>query len=264
MPNWLDFEKECERYLNATYANGCVSFEGKGGHDATQLDISVLKNGLNDFYVEAKMPNSQCGQFVLLQDLENKKFIFSPRNDSDEQDAMKIIEHMNENFDLYRDGHALKIDPDAEYRWVMKHYHDNGARFFITKNQSSFMIFPVTKLANYFSIDATYRIKGSGSASVPARSRRSVIDLLRLEDPDAKTWVEDKHLCVRSDKLAARTTLIDGDNRYYVSPTENAGVFRIRKLSHTRNMNVIFSISLKPEVRQNPDDLAEFLQALNA
>lgn len=126
------------------------------------------------------------------------------------------------------------------------------------------MIFPIAKLADYFSISAVYRVKASGSAPVPPTAHQSVTELLKAEDPDAEIWSEGKYLYMRASRLAAKMILIDDDgSRYYLSPTEDAGVFQIRKLSHTRNMNVIFSISLKPEARQNSEDLKEFLQALS-
>lgn len=61
---WENFENECVNFLSDKYGN---YFELKGKTDSTVSDIYFSKND-KCFFIEAKMPSSQCGQFVLLPD----------------------------------------------------------------------------------------------------------------------------------------------------------------------------------------------------
>ncbi|WP_313018939.1 hypothetical protein [Acetoanaerobium noterae] len=57
------------------------------------------------FYIEAKMPSAQSGQFVLLPDSDKKEFVFSPRNKSKiDENVQFIIDHMNKNFSKYENA----------------------------------------------------------------------------------------------------------------------------------------------------------------
>ena len=92
--NWKEFEVFCVTYLNKTYGN---KFVKKGESDSTASDI--LFTGNNPFYIEAKMPHSQCGQFVLIPNKSEYKFDYSPKNKSEINPyTQEIMQFMSENF----------------------------------------------------------------------------------------------------------------------------------------------------------------------
>lgn len=75
MATWDNFEIEATRYLENKFGS-FASFVHQGGADSTVPDIFVrLKSG-KSFYIEAKHSPAQCGQFVLLPNIQtNHLFI---------------------------------------------------------------------------------------------------------------------------------------------------------------------------------------------
>lgn len=79
MATWDNFEIEATRYLENKFGS-FASFIHQGGADSTVPDIFVrLKSG-KSFYIEAKHSPAQCGQFVLLPNIQTKSFIYSRKN----------------------------------------------------------------------------------------------------------------------------------------------------------------------------------------
>lgn len=103
MSDWRQFELECVDYLKKQYGN---FFEHLGFSDSTTSDIKYNR-GDKSFFIEAKMPQAQSGQFVLLPDLKNRKFIFSPRNKS-EMDKVK--------FSVIDSDYMIRLVSDDIYR----------------------------------------------------------------------------------------------------------------------------------------------------
>ena len=71
-----EFELECFEYLEKKYKSINVKFKHHNTADSTQSDIEVIINKESVFFIEAKNSAAQSGQFVLLADDKNKKFIF--------------------------------------------------------------------------------------------------------------------------------------------------------------------------------------------
>ena len=90
MSTWKDFEIQCTEYLNSCYGT-YAKFTLQGGANSTVPDIYVKTNTGSSFYIEVKEPNAQSGQFVLLPDEINKKFVFSPRNKTAANEFTDII-----------------------------------------------------------------------------------------------------------------------------------------------------------------------------
>lgn len=64
--SWKTFEEECTSYLNRKYG---IKFEQQGESDSTVSDI-LYCGEKKCFYIEAKMPNAQCGQLYYYQILK--------------------------------------------------------------------------------------------------------------------------------------------------------------------------------------------------
>ena len=78
MADWLVFEEQCTQYLNDKFGDQ-ASFCHLGSADSTVPDIRVETKSGKKFYMDAKLAPAQCGQFVLLPDVVNRRFVFSKK-----------------------------------------------------------------------------------------------------------------------------------------------------------------------------------------
>ena len=77
----------------------------QGDADLTAPDILVKTSSINSFYIDAKRSPAQCGQFVLLPDLEAGTFEYSRLNvNRTNSYAEMIINYMNDDFDAFREA----------------------------------------------------------------------------------------------------------------------------------------------------------------
>lgn len=253
------FEIRCFEYLKNTYATKETRFDRKGGMDSTTSDIAVIKNNKVDYYIEAKDSSAQSGQFVLLPDETSRTFIFSPRNHSEPNDMTDIIiEYMNQDFDRFNNagtsGESLDIDTEVFAKWIVEHYKNRNVKYFMSYARE-YIIFPIRKFTSYFDIVANYRIKKSGSGD-PAKKDYYIVNSAITEIyPTAKFYEDGKKLFVELQSPLQNDRFQLGKYTYYFSKQEE-NIYRIKRLSNTYNMNVIFSIELKKG--QASDDLEEF------
>lgn len=263
MGNWQKLEIDCCNYLNNRYGSAKVKFEVTGGSDSNAPDIKVFINGLNKFNIEVKSSSAQSGQFVVFE--QKGSFVFSSRNKSDEEDASTILQYMNVNYDKYKNitttGVKLEMK-DAEYiSWVVRHYLSKNETFVITKYDNSFVLFPTNKYGEYFYTTANYRIKKSGSQDVTKSSLQLLKNYFLSFDEESILFYKGKKLFIVTEKkLGLKEKFFVGDIEFMVSEIiENE--YYIRKLSNTRNANVIFSIKLKKQ--QDSFDLKLFEKELD-
>lgn len=262
MSTWENFEFQCTDYLRNKFG-AYADFEHQGGSDSTVPDILVTQNNGNTFYIEAKHSPAQCGQFVLLPDIETRTFEYSSLNVNRMNTyATMIMNHMNNDFDSFREagtaGKDIIMDNGSEIfsNWIVQIYRDKGVRFFITNN---FTILPVERFNDYFEVTAKYRIKRSGSGNVGKSRMNSVME------------------CIESLDYAVTNSRVDGDKLFVISPQNlhdhrfilrgneymfsvRGDEYELRKLSNTYNANVIFSIRQKAAVSGISDN--EFISSL--
>ena len=245
--NWLKHEEECFEYLVSEYSTGRVSFDIRGGSVSNESDIAVNVDGHPAFYIEAKMPGSQCGQFVLFPDEASGRFVYSLRNRSPKTAAVDaIMLAMDREFDKYKvpSTKELGLDKNLYVNWIVEYYASKGVRYFITRS-NGFVIFPIERFGEYFDVSAVYRIKKSGSAN-PAQ--RDVEPIRRLLENDGLQY---GNLHFYDGKLyvdigcGRETFKIAGGSVDFFLRKERGGRYVVTKLSNTNNANVIFSISLK-------------------
>ncbi|MDO5018756.1 MAG: hypothetical protein Q4E02_05590 [Lagierella massiliensis] len=256
MEDWKKFELDCTEYLNKTYGN---NFSHLGFSDSTVSDIKFY-DGKKSFYLEAKMPSAQSGQFVLLPNYKERKFEFSSKNKSKVDESVTfIIHHMNKNFESYANagtkGLDINLSQDLFSSWITNSYKKNGVKFFITKG-TGFIIFPVEKFQDYFNISCTYRVKKSGSSNVPKKLQEEVLKIIRKQDPNCTA---NDSFEIKSSKNLDKYSFSIGDTNFLVKE-KSANLYRVRRLSNTKNANVIFSISLVQE--QNECDLKTFIDTI--
>lgn len=262
MTNWEQFEMECADFLNSKYGQ-YAEFIHKGGSDSTVQDILVHTKTGTSFYIEVKHTPAQCGQFVLLPDINNREFEYSMQNANRiNRYAEMIMQYMNEDFDAFREagtaGRKINMSNSESVfsGWIKETYRDKGVKFFITND---FLLVPLDDIEDYFDFSATYRIKRSGSSAV-GKSRISLVEnhLRSMDIVINDVQSDGKKLYVFSSEPLHKERFILEGYEYMISQRGN--MYEIRKLSNTYNANVIFSISLKRNYPQN--NMNSFLEAL--
>lgn len=246
MSTWEQFEIDCTRFLIEQFGE-YATFIHQGRSDSTVPDIKVTTKKNKQFYIEAKHSPAQCGQFVLLPNVETRKFEYSRLNSTEINEfSQVIIDHMNNNFEEFKEAGTAGKNIEFDYcqnvfnNWIIKTYRDKGVKFFITNNN---VMLPIEEFSEYFNVSAKYRIKRSGSSSVGSGNIDKVTEYLKstFSNIELKTTY-DKVFIYTNDNLHNQRFII-GRNEFMISKRENN--FEVRKLSNTFNANVIFSIELK-------------------
>lgn len=188
MKKWEKFEKDCVKFLKKEFGNH-ATFDRQGGSDPTIPDIKVtLENSGKVFYIEVKQAPARCGQFVVLPDDDNKTFVFSDKNKSENNnDVQQIIAHMEQEFDKFNkvatEGGDEKIEFEGAEQvfinWIINYYKTKNVKFFIT---NGYALIPIDQFGNYFKVTATYRKKKSGSGKPTKKNFK-----------DLKTYVKKEH-----------------------------------------------------------------------
>lgn len=247
MSIWEDFELECTDYLNKKFGL-YATFIHQGGADSTVPDILVNTKSGNSFYIDAKHSPAQCGQFVLLPNLETETFEYSRLNANRSNIyAEMIMDYMNNDFDAFREAGTAGKDIDMPNGsdifadWIIQVYRDKGAEFFITNN---YTILPIERFREYFDVSAKYRIKRSGSGNVGKGRLKLVMDYIEAHD----YIITDTRIA--GDKLFVVSPQQLHDHRFILHGIEymfslRGDEYELRKLSNTYNANVIFSIKHK-------------------
>ncbi len=271
MENWQICEAECLDYLKQNFSDNKYNFEAKGGSDSKKSDIVLTKNGIECFYIEAKMPHAQCGQFVAFPNEETKTFEYSKSNIYIENiHSELILEKMAENFDRYRnpgtEGIELLMDKTCFYSWIYEFYRNKGVRYFIVEKEvgtnnltpQNFVIFPIEHFQRYFDVDALYRRKKSGSANPSEKDYAEISKALQSEGfQTTKIYKTGKYVFAEI-AAAPLTYKIIGETHTYQLKYQKDNIFKVTKLSNTSNPNVIFAISLIQD--QVDSDLTQFKQ----
>ncbi len=249
MQKWASFELDCTNYLNENFGE-YAKFIHQGGADSNVPDIYVNTNNGNAFHMEAKHSPAQCGQFVLLPNIQKKRFEYSVKRETSINAYSDFIkEYMEKFFDEYREagttGKDIIFENCSELfsKWIIENYKSNGVRYIITND---FIILPVDDILDYFEISAKYRIKRSGSSNV---GKGFIANFDNLLNTDAFSKFMISSIRTKESKLFVHSSInlhnkrfIYNNNEYMFS--QRSSEFEVRKLSNTYNANVIFSIKL--------------------
>jgi hypothetical protein len=173
---------------------------------------------------------------------------------------------MNKNYDFFISsgtaGKNIQLSKDIFYSWIQNYYANKDARFFITNNNSKYIIFPIEKLNKYFDVYAKFRVKKSGSSSPNNSNINEILSLLKnynitISENDIERHNKDFYLNTTKNLHKKK---IKGVKYTYYFVKSAINKYKIRRLSNTNNANVIFSIKLINE--QLVEDLKEFLESL--
>jgi len=246
---WEEFEVDCVNYLRKIFGNS-ATFDHQGKSNSTIPDIEVITNKNKQFYIEVKLSPAQCGQFVLFANESTRTFTYSARNKSLlNQHSQKIIDFMNNNFTRFLNagtaGEEIDIDDHEELfaNWIIDKYQKMNVKYIITND---FIILNLKDLLKYFKIKATYRIKQSGSIEPAKKDIEKIAEILKNMYDITEYEIENKKMFIKSNKDLDKHRFEFKNFNYQIKKRENR--YEVRKLSHTRNLNVIFNIVLKSSV----------------
>lgn len=262
MKNWEVFESDCCNYLNNQFGSNSRVFQHRGGSDSTESDILYIKGGINQFYIEVKMKASQCGQFVLLPDFEQRKLVFSNRNKVKEtENCIQIINAMNKDFDYYSSSSLnIKQMPDSPESakiysgWIKDCFRAKNAKYIISRSNRGFIVFPVNQLEQYFRISPVFRVKKSGSTNLPHSMQSPLEKTLQEKFGNNINLDYSENHCFLYGASQPTFQLKIGSNVFLFKKEE--GRHAVRKLSNTFNSNVIFTLNLFGE--QQEKDIEQF------
>lgn len=257
---WKEFEQECYDYLCNTYGSGWARFIKLGEEDSTRPDILVSIPNEMDFYIETKEPLAQCGQFVLSPNDATAEFEYSDKNQSTiNQFSRRMISYMNDNYSEFRNagtkGKELNLDEMLFVNWIKKYYGDKGVKYFISKNEMEYVIFPIEKFEHYFDVTAVYRMKKSGSTNPSKGNTMEVANILDAMNIIYNIGFVGKKMHVYTNFDLDKVKKREGRYDFYFRKYQNDD-YIVTKLSNTKNSNVIFKIQLKK--KQDLNDLLEF------
>lgn len=259
MKEWEVLEIKCGEHLHNTYGSNDLQFKVAGGSNSNTNDIQVIKDKKCILAIECKSPNAQSGQFVLFVDEANKKFIYSPKNKTPYDDAVKLVlSEMDSKFDecCVSSAKDLPIANEVIVNWVKNHYiNTKHSKYGITESNNGFIIFPISKMDEYFDFTAQYRVKKSGS-SRPSRRNEDELNML-LNNMGISSSVEfvNRECFARFNRTDEEFVLVGEKYRYkFIKEGEQ---YRVRRLSNTCNANFIVTIKLK-KFEQDKKDLLEF------
>lgn len=261
MSTWEQFEIDCTNFLNEQCGE-YAKFTHQGRSDSTVPDIKVETKKNKQFYIEAKHSPAQCGQFVLLPNVETRQFEYSRLNSTEINEfSQVIIDHMNNNFEEFKEAGTAGKNIDFDNcqnvfnSWIIKTYKDKGVKFFITNNN---VILPIEEFEEYFNVSAKYRIKRSGSSSVGSGNIDKVTEYLKSTFSNIELKTTYNKIFINSNDDLHNKRFVIGRNEFMISKRENN--FEVRELSNTFNANVIFSIELK--INKEGISIADFIFVL--
>jgi hypothetical protein len=272
--NWEYFEEHSTKYLNKNFQHlEGIIFERSGGSDSTESDIKLKINNTEVFSIESKLSPAQSGQFVVK--ISNGKFELSKSNKFINPYSTEIIKFLNERFNDYQDvfQSAVEINCPKETitNWIIHHYKSKNSLFIIssTEKDGYCHLSPIDKLGVSFETKVVLRRKKSGSRGVPKSKITEVKNIVELHlKPlvDSFSFKNDDNgsLMVETDidySILNRDRYLPGG--IFLSVSEPPNSYKVKILSETNNINVIFSIQyIGPHVSSGITPLEDFIKNL--
>lgn len=256
--DFLEFELSCARYLSKKYSDTGCKFIVNGGMDSTAPDIIVKKDNKVICNIEVKEPNAQCSQFVAFPDVDNRTFIYSPRNHPPQPSiaSLAILNAMAKDFDKHKtpSNAELGLNKQLYYDRIIDYYVNyKKCTFFMTResvDSGEFIIFKTVKFKDYFDVTACYRPKRSGSHNPNAREIAYLPKLLQNNNLAKHEVIKDgKYINVKFPTDCGTRFKLEGKDRLQFKKLE-PGLYRVTSLGSTNNANVIFSIKLKEQMEK--------------
>ena len=261
---WKLFEKNSLIYIKKLLVDYPeISFDLKGESNSTISDIAVFKKNKEKFFIECKLSPSQAAQFVVKNNKEEKRFYDSAGNKGDPRRRVKIIDHMNKNYNYYSEGKNidLKCSKKVMVNCIKDFMKEKKIKFIISSSHHSdflknpIKIINVNNIEKNFDIDGKYRIKRSGTRKIPRLelSNFKKIALKEFGSHRINTDNNGKSFITFSNKYTGGR---DIDKDYFLSKKSNF-LYEIKKKSSTNNSNIIFSMKLINNIKKDDREQLE-------
>ena len=265
---WIYAEKYVFIFLEDEYAKLC-NFEKKGGSNSTVSDILVSPKHSEKFYIDVKLEESQVGQYAISFDDVTGKCEFSKKNRSENTPSrQEVINYINRNTTRFQfagtKGAKIDIDEKILAKCIIDQLKQKNVKYIAVyvNNTINPIIFPIEKISYYFAINGMVREKGSGSSNVPKKYRENVAEYIAKTYPGATITYDEKVMYANIPITLKEDRFQVGKNIYYFSEMDKNNQYKVRKLSNTNNLNVIFDLKFKYE--QDPKDLKQFEDEISA
>jgi hypothetical protein len=231
--------------------NKMFSWHHEGGSDSTVSDIRVTCNKTNaSFYLEVKNAHSsQSAQFTAIPNFKNKKFIHTGVVKT--KASVKIIDHMNKNFEKYSkvSTEGIQIDGiDTLLRQhFIEHYEMKKVKFIVFTNGVEDKLVDL-HTASWRVRFAKYRIIGNGSSRVSIKHREAAKKVLKENGYKGETKLihdgNKSRLYINSPVPICGMRLFSGDLQFYISEKNIVGDswYEIRQLSSSQSPTVILTL----------------------
>jgi len=173
---------------------------------------------------------------------------------------------MNQKYLKYKNpgtkGIEIDISSSVAVNWIVEHYKNKNAVYFITKYKSDFYIGKIKNLDKYFDIVTKYRVKKSGSRDLSKKLKSECICLLK---DNGYTDIEFSNIGKKyyaiSKKNIPNNYKLEGSKYTFYFKKDTIGI-RVKILSNTKNENIIFELRLKNSIIT--DDSSQFLSFIQS
>ena len=254
-PAWYKYEVEQCQHLSSVVPEG-FEVHHYGGSDSTIPDIRI-DTGKESFYVDSKMDVAQAGQFAL--QYRDGKFSYSSRNKAGVTEANShIVDTINE----------MGIDPDKQTELefdssnevftehLCNLWREAEVRALVTDK----VLTPIERINENYVVTGSVRPKYSGSSNFGKSSPDEFVSFLSKETgSDIEVKQDGSDLYVYGQGMEDNQRLEFGGRRYKLAKKGDG--FRVRKLSDTRSMTVIFKLEFsgKDKEKATEEDVLSLL-----
>lgn len=265
---WKKFEENVYDFIKSNLDFNNIHIVHMGNSNSTVSDIDFYHKSNKIFTIECKQAHSQASQFVVKKDEVNKKFFWSQSNKSPKDSAAeKIINSMNNDFEYYSQVNKDdKLDVDLicgrslMFERVISQIKSKASFIASSNHMTNFskenplLICKIDDIPENFDITGKYRVKKSGSSELPKKERFKYNKKYKdkILEVDGKIYILDPKKEYTPEK----------EGEYFSKELDDKGYREIRKLSKTKNANVIFSLNLKKHIQHtNLEFLKNYLNS---
>ena len=251
LTRWQKFEKNATKFLEDINNNNNIKVIYRGNSNSKTIDIEILKNNLLLLNIEVKMPKSQIGQFVIIDNQEETGFKISPRlHENNIPRTEKILEFINLDYLKYKNtsisGQEVNCSEEIKNDAIKEYLKLKNISYIISCDKNSnFKIIHKDNFFNFFKVDkCIIRKKASGSQHISSSVFGEVRKYLKNEfecqiiqkKPKTEVVFKKDYSSILENKV--NRYFYVNNKKYYLSKNQNS--YFVKKTSDTANPTVIF------------------------
>jgi hypothetical protein len=271
---WKEFEKAAEKFINKAVEIQNVSINLVGGSDSNTKDLVVKKDRKEIFNIEIKEKKAQISQFVVDNNEQEKKYYLGKLNKLAENITEEILEHMNNNYEYYKNptqaGINLKCTDAMMYKCIEGYLKQKNIKFLISATKANdFRVISANNFKRNFSIiNGKYRRKRSGTNKLSEKFHKEVKNYFYNKFEGCKIFESKKRVYIKLTENYLKDLELKINRSFnlkniniFLSLTADKAKFEIKKKSNTNNPTVIFSVDFHN--KDNDNDLISLKKTIN-